>query len=56
MLNPLTGWPTENAPSSVTVAGDSCLQAGVLSTLAILKGAKAEKFLDSQGVVHWCQR
>lgn len=56
VLNPLTGWPAENAPAAVTVAGDSCLQAGVLSTLAILQGADAESFLDDQGVRYWCQR
>lgn len=56
VLNPLTGWPVQHAPASVTVAGDSCLQAGILSTLAILKGADAERFLKEQNVEHWCQR
>lgn len=56
VLNPHTGWPALNAPASITVAGDSCLQAGILSTLAILKGADAEQFLDEQDVVYWCQR
>lgn len=56
VLNPLTGWPAADAPASVTVAGDSCLQAGILSTLAILKGSQAEGFLDEQGVKYWCQR
>ena len=56
VLNPLTGWPVVEAPASVTVAGDSCLQAGILSTLAILRGAQAEDFLNEQGVKHWCQR
>lgn len=56
VLNPLTGWPVVDAPASVTVAGDSCLQAGILSTLAILKGSQAESFLDGQGVKYWCQR
>ncbi|MFK7994012.1 MAG: FAD:protein FMN transferase [Granulosicoccus sp.] len=56
VLNPKTGWPVENAPASVTVAGDSCLQAGILSTLAILNGTGAERFLDEQDVKYWCQR
>ena len=56
VINPLTGWPAVDAPASVTVAGDSCLQAGVLSTLAILKGADAEVYLAEQGVAYWCQR
>ena len=56
VIHPLTGWPVHAAPASVTVAGDSCLQAGVLSTLAILQGASAERFLDEQGVLYWCQR
>ncbi|MDC0434413.1 FAD:protein FMN transferase [bacterium] len=56
VLNPQTGWPAPDAPSSVTVAGDSCLQAGVLSTLALLKGVGAEAFLDEHNVTYWCQR
>ncbi len=56
VLNPLTGWPVENAPSSVTVAGNTCTEAGILSTLALLQGADAEQFLDEHGVTYWCQR
>lgn len=56
VLNPHTGWPAVNAPSSITVAGNSCVEAGILSTLAILKGADAESFLMEQDVPHWCQR
>ncbi|MFK7857366.1 MAG: FAD:protein FMN transferase [Granulosicoccus sp.] len=56
VLNPHTGWPAQNAPASVTVAGNSCLEAGILSTLAILKGADAESFLEEQDVKYWCQR
>ena len=55
VLNPRTGWPVEGAPKSVTVAGDSCLQAGILSTLAALNGADAERFLNEQEVRFWCQ-
>lgn len=56
ILNPLTGWPVENAPRSVTVAADTCTQAGMLATLAILRGADAESFLEAQNVMHWCFR
>ncbi|MEQ8205345.1 MAG: FAD:protein FMN transferase [Woeseia sp.] len=56
ILNPLTGWPIEHAPRSVTVAADTCTQAGMLATLAMLQGAEAESFLEAQGVQHWCRR
>ena len=51
-----TGWPTPDTPRSVTVAGDTCSQAGSYSTLAMLQGANAEAFLESEGVRHWCFR
>lgn len=53
ILDPRTGWPVPAAPRSVTVVGRSCLEAGTLSTLAILEGAGAEKFLQDQGVQYW---
>jgi thiamine biosynthesis lipoprotein len=56
ILNPWTGWPIPNAPRSVTVAADTCTQAGMLSTLAMLQGSAAEVFLDEQGVRNWCRR
>ena len=56
ILDPTTGWPVENAPRSVTVAADTCTQAGMLSTLAMLKGGQAESFLEEQGVQFWCIR
>lgn len=56
ILDPVTGWPIENAPRSVTVAADTCTQAGMLATLAILKGDNAEAFLDDQDVRYWCLR
>lgn len=56
VLNPLTGWPVQDAPASVTVAGATCTEAGIFSTLAILHGAGAEAFLDEQGVRCWIQR
>jgi thiamine biosynthesis lipoprotein len=53
VLNPKTGWPVLHAPRSVTVAASSCTEAGMLSTLAILHGARAREFLNEQGVRHW---
>jgi len=56
ILDPTTGWPVRDAPRSITVAADTCTQAGMLATLAILSGANAERFLEAQGVKFWCQR
>lgn len=56
ILDPATGWPVADAPHSVTVAADTCTQAGMLSTLAMLQGGKAEAFLEQQGVKAWCRR
>jgi thiamine biosynthesis lipoprotein len=56
ILDPATGWPIAEAPQSVTVAADTCTQAGMLSTLAMLRGKDAEAFLDRQGVRYWCRR
>lgn len=56
ILDPLTGWPVPDAPRSVTVAAESCTQAGMISTLAMLKGAEAEGFLEAQNVRWWCYR
>ena len=56
ILDPQSGWPVEGAPRSVTVAADTCTQAGMLSTLAMLKGYNAEAFLDGEGVKYWCRR
>ncbi len=53
ILNPKTGWPVEGGPRTVTVAAPTCVQAGFLSTLALLQGAGAEDFLRAQSVPHW---
>lgn len=50
ILNPRTGWPVADAPRSVTVMADLCTEAGLLATLAMLQGSRAEVFLDAQGV------
>jgi FAD:protein FMN transferase len=41
VLDPRTGWPVPGAPRSVTVAASSCTEAGLISTLALLHGARA---------------
>ena len=56
VLNPQTGQPITNAPASVTVSADNCTQAGLLATMALLRGEHAEKFLAEQAVKHWCIR
>lgn len=56
ILDPRTGWPVEDAPRSVTVISGTCTEAGILATLAMLRGAKAESFLDQQGVKYWLVR
>jgi thiamine biosynthesis lipoprotein len=56
IFDPFTQYPTLNAPLSVTVLASSCTEAGFLSTLAMLKGEKAEKFLKSEGYRYWIQR
>jgi thiamine biosynthesis lipoprotein len=56
ILNPRDGCPVRDAPRSVTVAAPTCTQAGMLSTLAMLRGAGAEQFLEAQGARHWVLR
>lgn len=56
ILDPTTGWPVPDAPRSITVAADTCVQAGMISTLAMLKGAEAETFLKAQDNLFWCRR
>jgi thiamine biosynthesis lipoprotein len=56
ILDVRTGWPIQDAPRSVTVAAGSCVEAGMIATLAMLQGAGAEAFLAGQGVPNWCLR
>jgi thiamine biosynthesis lipoprotein len=56
ILDPRGGRPIADAPRTVTVAAPSCTQAGMLTTLAMLKGPDAELFLRSEGVRFWIQR
>jgi len=56
VLDPRTGWPVPKAPRSVTVAASSCTEAGLLSTLAMLKGSAAREFLEEEHVRYWLLR
>jgi FAD:protein FMN transferase len=55
ILDARNGWPVPDAPRSITVLADTCTQAGTLTTLAMLRGAEAREFLQSQSVCHWLQ-
>lgn len=55
IIDARTGWPVSNAPHSVTVAADTCTQAGGLTTLAMLQGAGCEDFLRASAVKYWIQ-
>lgn len=56
ILNPKTGWPVNNPPRSVTVAASTCMEAGVLSTLAMALGEGAESFLHNERCLSWIIR
>lgn len=53
VLDPRTGCSVPDAPHTVSVASSTCLEAGMLSTLAMLQGADAEEFLKLQEVDYW---
>jgi len=53
VLDPKTGWSVPGAPHTVSVAAASCTIAGMLSTLAMLQGDRAEAFLKLQDVEYW---
>lgn len=55
ILDARTGWPVRNAPHSITVAADTCSQAGTLTTLAMLQGGNAEHLLRTSGMQYWLQ-
>ena len=56
IINALTGYPTPDAPHTVSVVAPNCTEAGMLSTIAMLKGLDAETFLEEQGRPYWIQR
>lgn len=55
IIDALTGWPVPDAPHSITVAADTCTQAGTLTTLAMLQGKDCEQFLRASGARYWIQ-
>jgi FAD:protein FMN transferase len=55
ILDARTGWPIRNAPHSITVAADTCTQAGTITTLAMLQGENAEQMLRESGLQYWLQ-
>lgn len=56
ILNAKTGWSIINAPRSITVSSEQCVQAGILATLSLLQGENAEAYLDDQEVKYWAVR
>jgi thiamine biosynthesis lipoprotein len=56
ILDPRSGEPVRDAPHSITVAANTCVEAGMWCTLAMLEGGGAEVFLEREGVRHWVQR
>ncbi len=54
ILNPKTGWPVIT-PASVSVLADSCLLAGTVTTVAMLKGEEGcLTWLDEIGLPYLC--
>ena len=53
VLNPKTGWPVPDAPHTVSIAAPTCVEAGMMSTLAMLQGANARAFLEAQEIDFW---
>ncbi len=51
LLDPLTGWPVEGL-AAVTVAAESCLVAGSVASMAMLKGREGSAWLDRIGLDH----
>ena len=56
ILNPITGYPVEEAARSITVAAESCIEAGLISTIAMLQGKNADSFLIDQEIKYWIQQ
>jgi len=56
ILDPRTCAAVVDPPHAVTVAAATCIEAGFLSTLAMLHGREAEQFLRQEGLVAWWVR
>lgn len=55
ILNPLTGCSVLGAPRSITIAASTCIEAGLMSTMAMLQGSEAAEFLKQQDIPYWIQ-
>jgi len=53
ILDPHTGWPIPDSAHSITVVSETCIEAGILATLAMLHGKSAKQFLEEQDVSFW---
>ena len=53
VLNPKTGWPVEDPPHTISVSAPTCVEAGMLSTMALLQGKDAVAFLQAQDIPYW---
>ena len=53
ILDPHTGWPIKDAPHSITVVAESCIEAGIIATLGMLNGKSAKHFLKAQDIKFW---
>jgi thiamine biosynthesis lipoprotein len=51
LLDPVTGWPVEGL-SAVTVTAESCLVAGSVASMAMLKGREGASWLARTGLDH----
>jgi thiamine biosynthesis lipoprotein len=51
IFDPRTGWPVEGL-RSVSVVAATCLDAGLTSTIAMLKGTKGPEWLRQTGLAH----
>jgi thiamine biosynthesis lipoprotein len=46
-------WHSERTGPCLSPGASSCTEAGLLSTLAMLRGPQAKAFLEEQGVRFW---
>ncbi len=53
ILDPRTGYPVAESPRSVTVAASTCIEAGTIATIAMLKGSLANSFLKKSGAKYF---
>lgn len=49
IMNPKNGWPVQEW-QSISVVAATCIEAGVMSTIGMVKGLRAKEWLKKQGV------